>query len=154
MRFHAIHCVPSNDETSSSAGGRPLARGSPRHITARFVCREDRNFIWKNRNKIKELQRFNKAFFVPDLAKELTAENCILRGAARRAKEKKIRVAIRRNQLVMLDSGLSYSANEVPQYLRTEISSRNINYTIIYPFLSSFVLLFDRHESKILDDGS
>ena len=118
MRFHAIHRVPSNDETNLSAGGRPLARGSPRHIIERFVCREDRNFIWKNRDKIKELPRFDKAFFVPDLAKKLAAENYILSDAARRAKEKKIRVAIRRNKLVMLDSGLSYSANEVPQYLR------------------------------------
>ena len=118
MRFHAIHRVPSNDETNSSAGGRPCARGSPRHIIARFVCREDRNFIWKNCDKITELPKFDKAFFVPDLAKELEAENYILRGAARRAKVKKIRVAIRRIKLVMLDSGLNYSANEVPQYLR------------------------------------
>ena len=53
MRFHAIHHVPSNNETNSAAGGRPRARGSLRHIIARFVYREDRNFVWKNRDKIK-----------------------------------------------------------------------------------------------------
>ena len=37
MRFHAIHRIPSNDETNSSAGGRPRARGSPRQIIARFI---------------------------------------------------------------------------------------------------------------------
>ena len=47
MRFHAIHRVPSNDKTNSSAGGRPRARESPRHIISKLVSREDRNFIWK-----------------------------------------------------------------------------------------------------------
>ena len=34
------------------------------------------------------------------------------------ARERDLRVEIRRNKLVMLDSGLSYAASEVPQYLR------------------------------------
>ena len=51
MRFHAVHRVgPQRDQRRCSLN----QSSAPRHIIARFVCREDRDYVWKNRHKIKD----------------------------------------------------------------------------------------------------
>ena len=87
---------------------------SPHHIIGRFVVRKERDLVWENRDKIKNPPRFkdNESFLVPDLAKELPEASFILRQAVRIARERELRVGIKRNKLVMLDSGLSYPASE------------------------------------------
>ena len=117
IRFHDVHRVPRNRRMGSNGGGK-TDKENPRHIIARFVVRKERDLVWENRDKIKNCPRFKDSFFVPDLAKELAEESFILRQAVRIARERELRVEIRRNKLVMLDSGLSYAASEVPQYLR------------------------------------
>ena len=82
------------------------------------MVRKERDLVWENRDKIKDTLRFKDSVFVPDLAKELAEESYVLRQTVRMARERELRVEIRRNKLVMLDSGLSYAASEVPQYLR------------------------------------
>ena len=78
------------------------------------MVHKERDLVWENRDKIKNCPRFKDSFFVPDLAKELAEESFILRQAVRIAREKELRVEIRRSKLIMLDSGLSYAASKVP----------------------------------------
>ena len=117
FRFHDVHRVPCERHIIRNSGGQ-RDQVSPRLIIARFVVGKERDLVWENRDKIKDTLRFKDLFFVPDLAKELAEESFVLRPAVRMARERELRVEIRRNKLVMLDSGLSYAASEVPQYLR------------------------------------
>ena len=117
IRFHDVHKVPRNRHMRSNRGSK-TDKENPRHIIAKFVVRKERDLLWENGDKIKNCPRFKDSFFVPDLAKELADESFILTQVVRSAKERELRVEIRRNKFVMLDSGLSYAASEVPQYLR------------------------------------
>ena len=55
---------------------------------------------------------------MPDLAKEQAQEGYVLREAWRQAREKYENLEIKNNKLVMKDSGLSYSAKDLPEYLK------------------------------------
>ena len=117
MRFHTVHRVgPQRDQRRHS----PKQSSAPRHIIARFVCCEDREYVWQKRHKIKDSEKFKEAFFVPDLVKEQAQEGYVLRQACRQAREKyEMNVEIK-NKLVMKDSGLSYSAKDLPEYLKVK----------------------------------
>ena len=116
IRFHDVHRVPCECHMRSNRGGK-TDKENPQHIITRFVVCKERDLIWENCDKIKNCPRFKDLFFVLDLAKELSEESFILRQAVRIARWRELGVEIRRNKLVMLDSGLSYAASEVPQYL-------------------------------------
>ena len=117
IRFHDVHRVLCECHMRSNRGGQ-TDKENPWHIIARFVVHKERDLVWENRDIINNCPRFKDSFFIPDLAKELAEESFILRQAVRITRERELRVEIRRNKLVMLDSGLSYAATEVPQYLR------------------------------------
>ena len=119
IKFHAVHRVgPPRDQRRKRFGNKPLLL---RHIIARFLSRKDRNFVWENSGKLKGSENYKEAFFVPDLAKEYAQEGYVLRQARKLAKEKyNIQAEIKSNKLVMPDSGLAYSANELPEYLKVK----------------------------------
>ena len=84
--------------------------------------RKDRDLVWKNREKIKETEHFKDAFFVPDLCKQDAEEGFKLRQALRCARNVfKMKVEIRNNRLLTVDSGISYSLQELPEYLKKEL---------------------------------
>ena len=60
MRFHAVHRV---DQQQKRKGG-PNVTQAPRHITARFLSRKDRDLAWKKREKIKETEYFKRHIFL------------------------------------------------------------------------------------------
>ena len=119
IKFRAVHRVgPPRDQTRKCFGNKPP---SPRHIIARFLSHKDRNFVWENRGKLKDSENYKEAFSIPDLRKEYAQEGYVLRQARKLAKEKYNTDAdIKFNKLVMLDSGLAYSANELPEYLKVK----------------------------------
>ena len=118
MSFHAVHRVGQQRKRK----GGPNVTQAPRHIIARFLSRKDRDLVWKNREKIKETEHFKDAFFVPDLCKQDAEEGFKLRQALRCARNVfKMKVEIRNNRLLMVDSGLSYSLQELPEYLKKEL---------------------------------
>ena len=75
LRFHAVHRVGPVREARQSLITEKCQ--TPRHIIARFLCRQDRNMVWERRDKIKEPENFREAFFVPDLCKEYAEETYI-----------------------------------------------------------------------------
>ena len=63
IKFQAVHRVgPLKDQSRKRFGNKPP---SPRHIIARFLTCKDRNFVWKNRGKMKDSENDKDAFFVP-----------------------------------------------------------------------------------------
>ena len=119
IKFHAVHRVcPPRDQRRKCFGNKPPLL---RHIIARFLSCKNRNYVWENRGKLKGSENYKEAFFVPDLAKEYAQEGYVLRPARKLAKEKyNIQAEIKSNKLVMPDSGLAYSANGLPEYLKVK----------------------------------
>ena len=118
MRFQGVHRV---DRGADNHPARSRRGKQPRHIIARFVCRKDRDLVWKQKEKIKETEHFKQAFFVQDLPKEDANEEYKLRRAMKCARNVfNMEVSIRRRRLVMADSGLSYSFDELPEFLKKE----------------------------------
>ena len=77
--------------------------------------------VWESRDKIKEMENFRKTFFVPDLGKQPAKESYILRQALKIARGKyNIECHLSNNKLVMTDSGLAYSAEQLPDYLNVK----------------------------------
>ena len=66
MRFHAVHRV-----------GKPR-KGKPRPIIARFVCREDKDLVYSQRNLLKESVRFEDAYITLDYPAAVQEERAIL----------------------------------------------------------------------------
>ena len=62
LRFHAVHRVGPVREARQSFTIQK--RQTPRHIIARFLCRQDRNMVWESRDRIKETENFREAFFL------------------------------------------------------------------------------------------
>ena len=116
IRFHDVHRVACECHMRSNHGGQ-TDQESVWYIIVRFVVHKERDLVWENRDKITNCLRFKDSLFVPYLAKELAEESYTLRQAVRIARKRELRVKIRRNKLVLQDSGLSYAASEVPQYL-------------------------------------
>ena len=59
---------------------------------------------------------------MPDLVKELAEEGAKLQEAVRCARRVfDLNAAIRNNLFVMLDSGLSYTVKDIPEYIKKEI---------------------------------
>ena len=74
-----------------------------------------------NRGKLKDSENYKEAFFFSDLTKEYDQEGYVLRQAQKLAKEKyNIDAELKFNKLVMPDSGLAYSANELPEHLKVK----------------------------------
>ena len=119
LRFHAVHRVGPVREARQSLITEK--RQTSRHIIARFLCRQNRNMVWESRDRIKETENFREAFFVPDLCKEYAEESYILRQALKIARGKyNIERQLSNNKLVMTDSGLAYSAEQLPDYLNVK----------------------------------
>ena len=115
LRFHAVHRVGPVREARQSLIAEK--RQTPRHIIVRFLCPKDRNMVWESRDKIKETENFREAFFVSDLCKEFAKESYILRQALKITSGKyNIKCHLSNNKLVMTDSGLAYSAEQLPDY--------------------------------------
>ena len=121
IKFQAVHRVGSpRDQRRKRFGDKPPM---PRHIIARFLSRKDRNFVWENRGKLKGSENYKEAFFVPDLTKEYAQEGYVICSQASLKVSKRkynIQAEIKSNKLVMPDSGLAYSANELPEYLKAK----------------------------------
>ena len=120
MRFHAVHQVGQQRKRKRG----PNVTQAPRHIIARFLSRMDINLLWKKREKIKETEHF-KDIFVQDLCKQDAGEGFKQRQALRCVRNVfKMKVQLRNNRLLMVDSGLSYSLQELPEYLKKELKVR------------------------------
>ena len=84
----------------------------------RFVNRQHRELVWRNKANISKSKKHSRAFFVPDRPKEIAQERSLLRKAARRARDNEMKVEIRNNTLYLVNSQISYSLKELPEFLK------------------------------------
>ena len=104
IRCYVVHLVGQQRKRK----GGPNVTQAPTHIIARFVSLNDRGFVLKKREKIKETEHFKDTFFVLDLCKQDAEEVFKLRLALKCAKTAfEMKVEITNNRLLMVDSGLS-----------------------------------------------
>ena len=83
--------------------------------------------VWESQDRIKEMENFREAFFVPDLCKEYAEESYILRQALKISKSKyNIEYHLSSNILVMTDSGLAYLVEQLPDYLNVKKVSSTV----------------------------
>ena len=117
MNFHAVHRAGKKQPSPTNS----TEEVSPRQIIVRFISRKDRDNVWgENRGKVKNstYKLLENAFFVPDHTKEKAEISYKLHKAGRWDREKyKMKVTIRNNRLFMVESGMSYGVNEIPQFL-------------------------------------
>ena len=79
--------------------------------------------VWESRERIKETENFREAFFVPDLCKDYAEESYNLRQTLKIARGKyNIECHLSNDKLVMTDSALAYSAEQLPDYLNLKKS--------------------------------
>ena len=106
--FHAVHRV---GPIQHAPDGRPFRR----QIIIRFISRKDRNEVWHRKENMSKAKKYTGAFFVQDYPRKVAE----LRKIARKARDiHKMKVEIKYNKNVMVDSGVSYGLKELPQYLK------------------------------------
>ena len=116
MNFHAVQRVRKKKLSPTNS----TEEVSPRQIIVRFMSRMDRDSVWENRGKklIIPLTSCSGMRFLYPISPERTQRSHKLRNSARRAREKyKMKVSIRNNRLCMVESGMLYGVNEIPQFL-------------------------------------
>ena len=84
----------------------------------RFVNRQHRELVWRNKENISKSKKYSGAFFVPDYPKEIGQERSLLRKAARRARDNEMKAEIRNNRLYLVNSQTSYSLKELSEFLK------------------------------------
>ena len=75
IRFHAVHRV-----------GKP-SKSRIRPIIARFVCREDRDHVFRAKRRLQESSRFRDVYITADYAKAIQDERRVLVKAMFKARE-------------------------------------------------------------------
>ena len=84
----------------------------------RFVNRQDRDRVWKNKEKILECEKHKHAFFVKDLPKDVAKEKEILQKVVKKAKDNNIECHLRNHNVFLVNTQMAYSFKELPEYLK------------------------------------
>ena len=79
IQFHAVHRIGKLREATDA---------NPRPIIARFLCQEDRDNIYRVKNRLKKSRRFENAYITQDYAQAIQLEQKVLIKAMFLAREK------------------------------------------------------------------
>ena len=83
--------------------------------------------VLESRDRIKKTENLKEAFSVPDLCEEYAEESYILRQALKISRGKyNIECHLSNKKLVMTDSSLAYSAEQLPDYLNVKKSKLEV----------------------------
>ena len=69
IQFHPVHRIGKPREATDA---------NPRPIIARFLCREDRDIIYRVKNRLKKSRRFENAYIMEDYAQAIRLEGKLL----------------------------------------------------------------------------
>lgn len=96
IQFQAVHRVgkvrPAINEQ---------AKASPRPIIARFLLREDRDYVLKAKNKLKKSEKYKDAYITQDYARAVQMERKTLIKAMFKAKEKGLDARVVNRNLIV-----------------------------------------------------
>ena len=106
IRFHAVHRV-----------GREI-EGRCRPIIARFISREDRDVVWKNRPRIKNSDNHTNAYITEDYARAIQEERKVLIKAMMKAREEQGLHDAKVIGRFLLINNEKYNFQNIPESLR------------------------------------
>ena len=109
LQFHAIHRVGkrrSSDETS---------KAYPRPIIARFLCREDRDMVLKEKGSLRNSQ-YENVYITQDYAKAILTERKVLIKAMFLARKKGMNARVVDRNLVVNNN--VYNVDNIPDNLK------------------------------------
>ena len=114
IHFHAAHRVgkPRSEDASNSF---------PRPIIARFLSREDRDTVFRVRNRVKDSSRAKDAYITQDYAKAIQQERKVLIKAMFQAKERGLSAKVIDRKLII--NNVIYKVSNIPEDLRPPQSS-------------------------------
>lgn len=95
IQFHAVHRVGKPRSTVDAS------ESSPRPIIARFLCREDRDTVFRAKGKLKKSARFKNAYITQDYARAVQFERKALIKAMYRAREKGLEAKVVDRNLII-----------------------------------------------------
>ncbi|XP_068756426.1 CDK5 regulatory subunit-associated protein 2-like [Montipora capricornis] len=116
IQFHAVHRIGKPREATDA---------NPRPIIARFLCREDRDNIYRVKNRLKKSRKFENAYITQDYAQAIQLERKVLIKAMFLAREKgAIAKVVDRKLIIGSDT---FHINNIPEEFRpptTESTNR------------------------------
>ena len=114
IHFHAVHRVgkPRSEDASKSI---------PRPIIARFLSREDRDTVFRARNRLKGSSRAKDVYITQDYAKAIQQERKVLIKAMFQAKERGLSANVIDRKLII--NNVIYNVSNIPEDLRPPQSS-------------------------------
>ena len=114
IHFHAVHRVgkPRSEDASKSF---------PRPIIARFLSREDRDAVFRERNRLKDSSRAKDVYITQDYAKAIQQERKVLIKAMFQAKERGLSAKVIDRKLII--NNVIYKVSNIPEDLRPPQSS-------------------------------
>lgn len=106
IQFHAVHRVGKPRSTVDASDT------SPRPIIARFLCREDRDTVFRAKGRLKKSARFKDAYITQDYARAVQLERRTLIKAMYQAKEKGLQAKVVDRNLTI--GNMVYHVGNIP----------------------------------------
>jgi len=113
IHFHAVHVGKPRSEDAS--------KSTPRPIIARFLSREDRDTVFRARNRLKASSRAKDVYITQDYAKAIQQERKVLIKAMFQAKERDLSAKVIDRKLII--NNVVYKVSIIPEDLRPPRSS-------------------------------
>ena len=115
IHFHAVHRVgkPRLEDASLES--------TPRPIIARFLSREDRDAVFRARNRLKDSSRTKDVYITQDYAKAIQQERKVLIKAMFQAKKRGLSAKVIDRKLII--NNVIYNVSNIPEDLRPPQSS-------------------------------
>ena len=105
--FHAVHRIGKPREADDA---------KPRPIIARFLCREDRDKVYRIKNRLKKSRRFKDAYITQDYAQAIQMERKVLIKAMFLAREKGADAKVVDRKLIIGEN--TFHVNNIPEEFR------------------------------------
>ena len=105
--FHAVHRIGKPREADDA---------KPRPIIARFLCREDRDKVYRIKNRLKKSRKFKDAYITQDYAQAIQMERKVLIKAMFLAREKGADAKVVDRKLIIGDN--TFHVNNIPEEFR------------------------------------
>ena len=105
--FHAVHRIGKPREADDA---------KPRPIIARFLCREDRDKVYRIKNRLKKSRKFKDAYITQDYAQAIQMERKVLIKAMFLAREKGADAKVVDRKLIIGEN--TFHVNNIPEEFR------------------------------------
>ena len=106
IQFHAVHRVGKPRSTVDASDT------SPRPIIARFLCRKDRDTVFRTKGKLKKSVRFKDAYITQDYARAVQLERKTLIKTIYQAREKGLQAKVADRKLII--DNIVYHVGNIP----------------------------------------